>query len=373
MTDEFMQYADHLKNEKLFELEEFYQKQLEIYRPDIQKNFNRICTTIVNLQKKQLLGAISYLEYTLLFTNLIRAEETAEVRVYDKNWYFDPNQLIVGSFDFSFLFTKYRELKESLMSARKRFAGAVTAQETTAYLLTCASQFYKYVVSSFRFSILPCVRSEPFLSIQRADEFEINIGEYMGHTEAVYKENRTRTSKETLDWFDMREEFDYAFEDFSGLDFSGADLSEIDLRYADLSNTTLTNTDFQDAMLFGTRFCHANLQNADLRYCQMHEADFTGADLTNACFTAASAYRGVPNHAEWIITGYRSLSFRDANLTNADFSRCDIHDADFTGAVMDGTIIERNRLDQFALSAKQLKTITITDADPDLEAARKGV
>lgn len=363
MTKEFKEYADKLKTEKLFELEEIYQTRLDDYIPIFQKHFFQLCESIVHLQNKQELNEISYLEYTLLFTNLIQGEETAEVRVYNDHWYFDPLQRIVGSFDFSFLFTKYKELQETLMSSRKRFAGAVTAQDTVAYLLSCASQFYKYVVSSFRFSILPCVQTEPFLSIRRGNEFEINVGEYMAHTEAIYKENRQRTSSETLEWFSMREEYEYAFEDFSGLDFSGADLSEIDLRYSNLSRTTLVGTDFQDSMLFGTRFCHANLQNADLRYCQIHESDFTGADLTNACFTAAKAFRGVPNHAKWSITGYRSVSFRDANLTNADFTKTQIRDADFTGAVMDGAIMERTLSDQFALSEKQLRKIKIIDED----------
>lgn len=359
MTEEYKKYADQLKNQKLFEMEELYQNHLEEYLPVFQSHFKTICEAVIRLQKSGLLGEISYLEYTLLFTDLVRGKETAEVRVYNDDWYFDPGQRAVGSFDFSFLFTKYRELWTELMSGRKRFAGAVTAKEAVSFLLSCASQFYKYVVSVFRFSILACVESEPFLSIRRADEFEVNVGEYMAYTETIYKENRLRNSKEALTWFSMREEYEYAFEDFTGLDFSGADLSEIDLRYSDLRYTSLIGTNFQDAMLFGARFCHANLQEADLRYCQMHEADFTGADLTNARFTAARAFRGVPNHSKWVITGYRSTSFKDANLTNADFTRTRICDADFTGAVMNGAIIEQKQLDQFALSPEQKRAVKI--------------
>lgn len=333
---------------------------MDTYTPNFQTNFCQICETIVNLQSKKKLGEISYLEYTLLFSNLIRKNYTAEVRIYDENWYYDAAQRAVGSFDFSFLFSAYIELWAELMSGRKRFA-KVTAQEATSFLLSCASQFYKYVVSVFRFSILPCIKTEPFLSIRRAAEFEINVGEYMGHTEAIYKENQKRQSKKALDWFRLREEYEYAFEDFSGLDFSGADLSEIDLRYSDLSRTTLIGTDFQDSMLFGTRFCDACLQHADFRYCLLHESDFTGADLSDACFSAAKAYRGVPNHSKWTITGYRSVSFRNANLTNTDFTRTRIQDADFSGAVMNGTIIERKLLDQFSLSPEQIQAVKLVD------------
>ena len=360
MTEEFKKYADQLKTQKLFETEELYQNQLDEYIPIFQNHFKNICEAVIKLQKNDALGEISYLEYTLLFTNLIHGKEIAEVRVYDDNWYFDPRQHAVGSFDFSFLFVKYRELWTELMSSRKRFS-KVTAQDTVSFLLSCASQFYKYIVSAFRFSILGCVDTESFLSMRRANEFEINVGEYMAYTEAIYKENRLRNSKDVLDWFAMREEYEYAFEDFTGLDFTGADLSEIDLRYSDLRRTTLVGTNFQDAMLFGTRFSYADLRGADLRYCQLHESDFTGADLTNAQFTAARAYRGVPDYSQWIITGYRSVSFKNANLTNADFTRTRIRDADFTGAVMNGTLMERNQTEHFSLSAQQKKEVKIID------------
>lgn len=361
MTEEFMQYANKLKNKKLFEMDEIYQNRINEYIPIFQNHFHQICKTIIKLQKSGELGEISYLEYTFLFTNLMNQKDIAEVRVYDDNWYFDPGQRAVGNFDFAFLFTKYRELWTELMASRKRFVGSVTAQETISFLLSCASQFYKYVVSIFRFSILACVETESFLSISRAKEFEINVGEYMARTEAIYKENRNRTSKDTLDWFRLREEYDYAFEDFTGLDFSGADLSEIDLRYADLRRTTLIGTDFQDSLLYGTRFCYANLQGADFRYSQIHESDFTGANLTNARFSAARAYRGAPDPFKWINIGYRSVSFKNANLTNADFTRTRIFDADFTGAVMDGAMIGRKQSGRFALSSKQKQAVKILD------------
>lgn len=305
MTKEFQQYAEELKNKKLFEADEIYQYHLDEYIPIFQNHFKNICETIIKLQRSDNLGGISYLEYTLLYTNLLRKEDTAEVRVYDDNWYFDPGQRAVGNFDFSFLFTKYRELWAELMSSRKRFAKAVTAQETISFLLSCASQFYKYIASAFRFSILSCIETEPFLCVQRADEFEINVGEYMAYTEAIYKENRKRTSKATLDWFSMREEYEYTYEDFPGLDFSGA-------------------------------------------------------DLTNARFTAADAYRGAPDPDKWLNAGYRNANFRNANLTNADFTHSDIYDADFTGAVMDGTMIDHKCLKHFELSEEQKRTIRIS-------------
>ncbi|MCI9080103.1 MAG: pentapeptide repeat-containing protein [Lachnospiraceae bacterium] len=361
MNKIFEEYAIQLKNQKLFEMEKIYQEHFSEFVPFFQKHFQEICKNILTLQKNGTLEEISYLEYTLLYTNMLEKKETAEVRVYDDNWYFGHKQKIVGLFDFSALFTKYHELESELMAYRKRFADETSSQEVQSFLFSCIRPFYCYIISIFRYSILPCISKEPFLSIQRADKFEINIGEYMGYTEAVYKENHNRTSEDSLAWFSLRREFEYAFEDFSGLDFSGADLSEIDLRYSDLRNTKLSGTDFQDSMLFGTRFCNAVMKDADLRYCLVHEADFTGADLTGAKFTAAQAHAGVPNHNKWIITGYQRVSFRNACLKKADFQRTRIWDADFTGAVMDGALFQQSQLPYFELSPEQMKAINIVN------------
>ncbi len=191
MTDEFMQHALQLQTQKLCETEELYQANLDTYIPLVQKHFCSICENIIKLQNDGSLGAISFLEYTMLYTNLIQKKDIAEVRVYNDRRYFDSCQCIAGTFDFSFLFLKYRELWSQLVSSRKRFPG-VSAQEITSFLLSCAPAFYKYAVSVCLFSIPGCTDSEPFLSVRRKYQFEISVGEYMAHTETVYKEKPER-------------------------------------------------------------------------------------------------------------------------------------------------------------------------------------
>ena len=363
MVKLFEEYAINLKNKKLFEMEEIYQTHFHEIAPYVQKHFQEICENIIKIQQTGYLEEISYLEYTLLYTNILQKKEIAEVRIYNDQWYFDNGQCIVGNFDFSDLFIKYNELCSMLMSYRKKFANEVSTQEVKSFLISCIRPFYCYIISIFRYSILPCIEKEPFLSIRRTEKFEINIGEYMAYTEAIYKENQKRNSIEALAWFSLRREFEYAFEDFSGLDFSKADLSEIDLRYSDLRYAKLIRTDFQDSLLFGTRFCYADMRDADLRYCLIHEADFTGANLENAKFIATDAYAGVPNKSKWVVTGYQRVSFRQANLTNADFRRTGIRDADFTDAIMDGAVFLESQLERFELSEKQIQSIKIEKSD----------
>lgn len=75
MTEAFETYAVRLREQKLFEMEEIYQNHFHEFVPTFQKHFSEICETIIKLQKSGNLGEISYLEYTLLYSNLIQKKK----------------------------------------------------------------------------------------------------------------------------------------------------------------------------------------------------------------------------------------------------------------------------------------------------------
>ena len=133
MVKLFEEYAINLKNKKLFEMEEIYKTHFKEIAPYVQRHFKEICENIIKMQQTGDLEEISYLEYTLLYTNILQKKEIAEVRIYNGQWYFDDRQFIVGSFDFSGLFVKYNELCSMLMSYRKKFADEVSAQEVKSF------------------------------------------------------------------------------------------------------------------------------------------------------------------------------------------------------------------------------------------------
>lgn len=288
----FEMFAKEQKNKKLFETEDFFQKNSEQCIRMFQENFCFVCKKIGKLQQRGALPELYYLKYTLRLTSFVKRDYSVEIRVYDKEWYLDQHQAEVGTFDVSFLFEKFTELWEELLSVRKRYAGKVSSREIEAFMVTALPNFYTYVVLCGRFGISSCIKEESYKEIWKGEDFEINIGEYMGHTEAVHKEKKKKDREYFVDWLKQRLEYEYAFEDLTGMDFSGEDLSEIDFRYSDLSNTVLRGTDLQDSLLFGTRFCGADMERVDLKYCLLYEADFTGANLKDAIFRLANPMQG---------------------------------------------------------------------------------
>lgn len=357
MCKDFLSFALELRNKKLLETEHIFQN-IKIQLIDkFRLNFLDNCKKICDMQKSNDFLELSYIEYTMLYSNYLNKNYIADIRIYDKDWYLDKKQLSVGTFDVSPLFEKYSELWEELL--KKAYSLKVNPIEVKEFMIDSLQDFYLYVVSICRFGIVECLKDNYFASIRKTDEFEINVGGYMTHTESIYKVNKNKDNKMCSEWFKERLEFEYAFEDFTGLDFSGEDLSEIDFRYSDLRCTDLRNINLQDSMLIGTRFCGADMLNADLRYSMLFEADFTGANLMNAKFISIEADAGIPDDTLWELVGFMGVSFRNANLQNADFTKSSFIGADFTGAAMNGAIFDKKHIEQMNLSEEQRNVIVV--------------
>ncbi|MCL2815999.1 MAG: pentapeptide repeat-containing protein [Oscillospiraceae bacterium] len=313
MDERFTERANALLNERLFKTEDLFLGEFSCLSAEFKKNFAQICGEIAKLQENGDFGDVAYIGYTMLRTNLINKEYATEVCIYGENWYLCKNQRAVGQFDISVLFRYFDELWQELIAVRKQYIGKVSAQEVTAFIMQeAAPKFYSYVTVLCRFSILECVGQNYFGAIKKTPRFQINSGEYMARTESVYKENTQKNRDEILSWFDDRLDYEYCFEDFSGLDFSNENLAKIDCRYADFRNADLKNVNFNYANLIGARFCGADLENADFSYALLYEADFSGANLKNAKLENAFVKFENQEKDVWKRPGFMAVNFTGA-------------------------------------------------------------
>ncbi|MCL2153367.1 MAG: hypothetical protein FWH57_10505, partial [Oscillospiraceae bacterium] len=82
-------------------------------------SWRQVHTQVVKIQATLDIPAISYLEYTMLYTNFINRRYITEVWVYGDKGYLDKNQYMLGEYDISFLFIYFDELWDKLLTARK--------------------------------------------------------------------------------------------------------------------------------------------------------------------------------------------------------------------------------------------------------------
>jgi uncharacterized protein YjbI with pentapeptide repeats len=353
MNSDFINIADALKNEYLFKTEALLADNRQAWIDDFAYNFCKICGEIQKLQFDLALPAITYLEYTMLYTNFINRQYVAEVRVYGDEHYLDKKQHIVGSYDISFLFVYFDELWSKLILTKKRFVGQVSASEVKTFILKDMPDFYSFLAKIARTAIADCVETKQFAGIKKNTVFFVNVGRYMSSTaETVHLEDKDKDVHKLEEWFSERLENEYTSGDYSGIGFSECQFIQTDFRHANFSDTYLRSTNFTGSQLEAVNFRHCEMENAVLKNCVIVEADFSNAILTNASFVNAYAKAGPPNEEKWIYAGFMPASFRNSDLSGADFTKADLTGADFREAVLKGTIFTSAVLDNAVFSDK---------------------
>ena len=346
MHEDFTTQINNMRNEYLLKTEELFVANKNRWFADFSGHFRDICIKIRKWQDESVLPAISYLEYTMLYSNFINRRYVADIFVYGDKSYLDKSQRWIGAYDISFLFVYFNELWDKLLSERKYYVGKVSAREITYFMLRALSDFYSYLTSIIRFTILSFADESPIANIDKNESFIANVGDYMAKTEPVYKEKKYKDAKKLIDWFGEQLYSKYIFGDYAGLDFSEKVFSNTDLRFARFSGAALKDTNLGGSSLIGANFRNADMERCRLDNCTIKEADFSNATLKNASFRYTRAKVGLTNEKEWEFVGFLPTIFRNADLTNADFTGADLTGADFSGAVLIGANFNNAILDK---------------------------
>ena len=336
MNDDFMHLSEYLRNESLLKTEALFVSQSEKWITLFTEHFQSVCVDLARLQNESSLSAMSYLEYTMLYTNFVNRRYVSEVWVYGERCYLDKNQSMIGEFDISFLFVYFDALWDMLLDERKRYIGKVTARAITTFMLESVRYFYSYLFPIARIAISHCVDKKPFTDIVRDDLFKITIGDYMAETEIAYAEKKNKNAIDLNRWFSEKLMYEYHSGDYSGLDFSGKNFSSMDFDYAYFRVSKLNSADFDYSSLVGVIFRNAYMGKCCLDNCCIHEADFSNAKLNNASLVKTIASVGVEDKELWGSPGNLSVCFKNADLTGANFTQAKLTGANFTGANLKG-------------------------------------
>ena len=338
MHESFITFSNTMRNEYLMKTEELFIANRKKWHDEFGAHFQTVCAGINKLQKEDVLPAISYMEYTMLYSNFIKRNYVAEVAVYNDKSYLDRNQRIVGEYDLSFMFVNFEKLWNSMLHERNRYLGKVTSSEITVLMINTLPDFYSYLSNIARPAVAECVREEPFVSIGKSEHFVVSVGDYMGSTEPVYTEHKWKDTNKLIVFLSELPWDKSIFGDYSNLDFLGYDLEFTDFRYSQFYCACLNNVSFYGAELDGANFNEAKMENCCMENCSIYEADFSYAFLKNASFVDARGRAGLPNPDNWLRAGFLPVSFRYADVSNADFTGADLCGADFTGANLNGAI-----------------------------------
>ena len=125
MNEDFINQAKKKRNEYLLKTEELFRTQKNRWLADFAKHFCTICTQIRKGQDESTISAITNLEYTMLYTNFINRCYYAEVFAYEGQDQLEKPQLLIASYNISFLFIFFNKLWDDLLALKRRYIGQI--------------------------------------------------------------------------------------------------------------------------------------------------------------------------------------------------------------------------------------------------------
>lgn len=350
--------------EILADVEEIFQKTKDDFQQQFVREFTHVCEALVKDKRKP-----GYLMCHLLRTDLIRGVYRSPIVAYDRKWYLHKG-IWVGELDTSELFGFYGKLWENLIQRAKRYVGKVSMPEVNVVMQEMVTLFYRYLKELVLYSIAEATETDSYLSMEKEEDFQIRVGEYLEPGDLVYQEQPKKDLEELKDWLDKKERKAYCFGDFKGLNLRNLMLQNYDFRYADFRGSSLEKSNLSIGLLIGACFRKCQMKESNLTGSMLHNADFTGADLERANLSYGVTYQGKGPGDTWRREGYTGSCFQDSNLQGtclaggvfigADFRGARLEGSDFREAALYGSYFTRKQAVEAKFSIEQLEQIHIT-------------
>ena len=168
--------------------------------------FSEYCNKIYEMQRQGRKGAIAYIHFSVLQTNILLKKHEIRLDAYDENWFLDyvecSDSYHVGEF-YSYL-EQYGDLVEEL---RKKSNGKTSLAEAQRRVFAESKLYLFYIAELIRAGMRKVVQTEAYQRIERAPCFVVCIGGYLDRFDILYKEDNTiKDSKEVRSYLQSKKE-----------------------------------------------------------------------------------------------------------------------------------------------------------------------
>ena len=140
--------------------------------------FSEYCNKIYEMQRQGRKGAIAYIHFSVLQTNILLKKHEIRLDAYDENWFLDyvecSDSYHVGEF-YSYL-EQYGDLVEEL---RKKSNGKTSLAEAQRRVFAESKLYLFYIAELIRAGMRKVVQTEAYQRIERAPCFVVCIGGYL--------------------------------------------------------------------------------------------------------------------------------------------------------------------------------------------------
>lgn len=344
-------------------LEREYQLHKEQHANEFIASFLNICQEIRHAQSRGEKGRIGYITFSMLRTELMEGRYLYRVEAMDASWVFDRTPLVL-QYDASWAFQYLDDFRSKLIEGSRMYAGRVSLPIIEQILLSELLVIHRYIAELARFSLPRATELDEYRDIAKEPVFEIRVGEYMDISELVFKVDvRDQESEQIRTWLDDREDggCEHTYELYRNIDLSEGDFGRIDLRYSQFEQCNLSRCSLLDSVLLGTRWNETCLAQVDFSRSQIHGAEFRNCDLKGAIFRDAAGASGWKDARFLDFPALSALSFTGSDLEGADFTGASLYGTNFSSANVKNTLFTGADLANAIFSVHQKDVVQLDE------------
>lgn len=307
--------------------------QLDLY---IKNNFDQLTDrvsdcisqfgeSIYQMQQGGKKGAVAYLQFSMLRTNILRNRHELRLDAYDDTWYMDMAECS-GSFKVDEVLSPLTKFSAMVEALWKEASTSMTLRETQSRIFEESQKYLIFLAELIRLGMQKAVETEGYRKFAKAPVFVVCIGGLLDRVDILYKEDTTvKDGKEIRRYLKSGERRLFSHEIYEQLDLSKGSYAGLKFLYSSFAGSDVTGSSFHESQLLFDDFRGCILKDTDMTGTQMFDVNFSQAQLENVSFAGAKL---------------NQVSFQGAELSNVDFDGALLmEEVDFTDAVLNDTKI----------------------------------
>lgn len=301
-------------------LDEYVKSNFDKLVEDFLESFCSYCDKIYKMQQQGKKGAVCYIHFSVLRTNILLRKHEIRLDAYDENWYMDLEECS-GSYAAGEIYSYLDEYGELLEELRRESPGMVSLAKAQERIFSESRIYLFYVAELIRAGMKKAVQTEAYQRIRRGDCFVVCIGGFLDKFDILYKEDhRVKDSREVRRYLESEKRTVYSYEICENLDLSKGNYEGLEFQYSSFAGCDFTGGSWNKSRLLFCNFQNTILKDAKMEGMKIFDTDFSGAKLENVSFAGGKL---------------KHLSFTGAVLFQVDFSKALLaEEINFEGAEM---------------------------------------
>lgn len=284
--------------------------------------------SIYQMQQAGKKGAVAYLQFSMLRTNILLSRYELRLDAYDETWYLDMAECS-SSFKVDEVLSPLAEFAAMVEMLRKESLMSMTLRETQSRIFEEGQKYLIFLAELIRLGMQKAVQTEGYRKIAKAPVFVVCIGGLLDRVDILYKEDTTvKDGREVRRYLQSGKQRLFSHEIYERLNLSGGNYEGLKFLYSSFASSDVSRSSFHGGQLLFCDFQACILKDTDMTGTQMFDVDFSKAQLEHVSFAKAKLSQ---------------VSFQGTVLSHVDFT-CALlmEEVDFTNAVLKDTIIPEN-------------------------------